>query len=313
MSARKMFLFGWSKRLDPKAMRDILSTMKRHSILIAIALVCSTCFGQERISDQIYMKNGGAAFTLDVFKAAKPDAPCVIWICSGGWHSDHKDINPIIAKMFNDQGIAVVEVVHGSQPRFTLNEIVPQIKRAVRYVHANAARFGIDSNRIGISGASAGGHLSLMIGGTGDEGDTNAKDPVDKYPSSVNAVGAFMPPTDFLNWGKDAYIPFDNPAMAIYTPAFGVPKDAPKDRLAEVAKQFSPIVYVNPKFPPTMIIQGDKDALVPMQQAQIMDAALGKQGIDHSLVIVPGGGHDAKTLMEGFPKLINWYKSKFRL
>ena len=287
--------------------------MKRHSILLAFALFSSTSFAQERISDQIYMKNGGAAFTLDVFKAAKPDAPCVIWICSGGWFSNHNDINPIIAKMFNDQGIAVVEVVHGSQPRYTLNEIVPQIKRAVRYVHANSARFGIDANRIGISGASAGGHLSLMIGGTGDAGDPNAKDPVDKFPSSVNAVGAFMPPTDFLNWGRDNYVPLDNPAMAVFTPAFGVTKDTPKDKLTEVSKLYSPIGYVTAKFLPTMIIQGDKDALVPMQQAQIMDAALGKQGIDHTLVIVPGGGHDAKTLMEGFPKLITWYKSKFKI
>src|SRR5205814_1180399 len=112
--------------------------MKRAPFLLVLSLVASLCHAQERISDQIYMKNGGAAFTLDVFKASVPDAPCVIWLVSGGWFSDHKQIDPNVAKLFNDQGITVVEVVHGSQPRYTLNEIVPQIKRAVRYVHANA-------------------------------------------------------------------------------------------------------------------------------------------------------------------------------
>ncbi len=286
--------------------------MKRAPLLFVLSFVAALSQAQERIADQIYMKNGGAAFTLDVFKAPVPNAPCVIWLCSGGWFSDHKDINPLISKMFNDQGISVVQVVHGSQPRYTLNEIVPQIKRAVRYVHANATRFGINPNRIGISGASAGGHLSLLIGGTGDNGNPDAKDVVDQFPSSVNAVGAFMPPTDFLNWGRADYMPFDTPQMAVFMPAFGIKKDASKEKVAELGKALSPIDFISPKFPPTMIIHGDKDMLVPIQQATIMDEALGKVGVDHTMITVVGGGHDAKTLTEGFPKLIAWYKEKLK-
>lgn len=290
----------------------MLPTMKRASLVLIFAIASGSSFAQERLSDQIYMKSGGAAFTLDVFKVAQPKAPCVIWLVSGGWVSDHKDINPILAKAFNDQGIAVVEVVHGAQPRYTLGDIVPQIKRAVRYVHANAERFGIDPNRIGISGASAGGHLSLMIGGIGDAGDANAKDPIDKEPCTVNAVGCFMPPTDFLNWGKENYSPFEEKKMEIFMPAFGVTKDTPKEKALEIGKFMSPIQYVTAKFPPTMIIHGDKDDLVPIQQAQIMDAALGKQGVDHTLVTIPGGGHDAKTLLGGFPRLVAWFKDKLK-
>ena len=286
--------------------------MKRMPFLLALALVAGCSQAQERISDQIYMKNGGAAFTLDVFKVPAANAPCVIWLCSGGWFSKHEDINPGLAKMFNDQGIAVVEVVHGSQPRYTLNEIVPQIRRAVRYVRANATRFGIDPNRIGISGGSAGGHLSLMMGGTGDAGNPDAKDPVEQAASMVNAVGVFMPPTDFKNWGRDNYMPFDNPVMGIFMPAFGVTKDTPKDKMAQVGQDMSPINFVSAKFPPTMIIHGDKDTLVPIQQAQVMDAALGKAGIDHTLVTIEGGGHDAKTFNEGFPKLVAWFKEKLK-
>lgn len=286
--------------------------MKRTPLLFVLSLLASLSLAQERISDQIYMKSGGAAFTLDVFKAKEPKAPCLIWLVSGGWFSDHKDINPGLAQLFNAQGITVVQVVHGAQPRFTLYEIVPQIKRAVRYVHANAERFGIDENKIGISGGSAGGHLSLMIGGTGDAGNPNATDPVEKAPSTVNAVGVFMPPTDFINWGKENFTPFDELQMQIFKPAFGVTKDTPKEKQLEVAKFFSPITYVSSKFPPTLIIHGDRDTLVPVQQAKIMDEALAKQGIDHTLIVVEGGGHDAKTFVEGTPKLLAWFKSKLK-
>ncbi|MBS1728066.1 MAG: alpha/beta hydrolase [Armatimonadetes bacterium] len=286
--------------------------MKRVALAILFACASIVSYAQERLTDQIYMKSGGAAFTLDVFKVAKPNAPCVIWLCSGGWVSDHKDINPILAKAFNDQGMTVVEVVHGAQPRYNLNDIVPMIKRAVRYVHANATRFGIDPNRIGISGGSAGGHLSLMVGGIGDAGDPNAKDPVDKEPCTVNAVGVFMPPTDFLNWGKPDYMPFEEQKMAVFMPAFAVTKDTPKDKVKAIGKLMSPIQYVSPKFPPTLIIHGDKDDLVPIQQSKLMDEALGKAGVDHTLIVIEGGGHDAKTLLGGFPRLVQWFKDKLK-
>lgn len=290
----------------------MLGFMKRAIPILFLTFVASLSSAQERVSDQIYMKEGGAAFTLDVFKASNANAPCVIWLCSGGWFSNHTDINPVLAKMFNDQGITLIEVVHGSQPRYTLKEIVPQIKRAVRYVHANATRFGIDEKRIGISGGSAGGHLSLMIGGTGDAGNPDAKDLVEKSPSTVNAVGVFMPPTDFLNWGKADYMPFDSLQMAVFMPAFGITKESPKDKILQIGKVMSPIGYVTAKFPQTLIIHGDKDGLVPVQQAKVMDESLGKSGVDHTLIIVEGGGHDAKTFNEGFPKLLAWFKSRLK-
>ena len=285
--------------------------LSRISAVLGLAFVFGCAQSQERISDQIYMKSGGAAFTLDVFKANTANAPAVIWLCSGGWFSKHEDINPALAKAFNDRGITLVEVVHGSQPKYKLSEIVPMIRRAVRYVHANAARFGIDNNRIGISGGSAGGHLSLMIAGTADGGDSNSKDLVERQSSIVNFVAVFFPPTDFLDWGKPNYIPFDNPLMALFVPAFGITKEAPKEKMQEVAKEMSPMTYVSAKFPPTLIIHGDKDMLVPLQQSQSFDEAIGKLGVDHTLVVIPGGGHDEKTVMPGLPKLIDWYAKKF--
>jgi len=284
----------------------------RPTVFVCLALALNLACAQERISDQIYMKSGGAAFTLDVFKAAKPNAPAVIWLCSGGWFSKHEDINPALAKAFNDQGITCIEVVHGSQPRYQLKDIVPMIRRAVRYVHANAARFGIDPNRIGISGGSAGGHLSLLTAALGDSGDASAKDPVDQASSSVNFVAVFFPPTDFQNWGKANYTPIGEPGMAIFAPAFGVNASSPKDQVDRIAHDMSPMNFVTAKFPPTLIIHGDSDTLVPLQQSETFDAALAKLGVDHKLIVIPGGGHNNKTLEPGMPQLIAWYVSKMK-
>jgi acetyl esterase/lipase len=251
-------------------------------------------FGQARISDVIYQKTGGTAFTMDVFLPAKPNRAAVVWMVSGGWFSKHEDINADLAKGFTDQGFTVFEVVHGTQPRYKIPEIVDQVRTAVRFVRSHANAYGIDGNKIGVSGASAGGHLSLMIGASGD----------------ANAVAAIFPPTDFQNYGAPGRMPFDDPMMAIFVPAFGVDPKGPQEKIREVAKTTSPIQYVSANYPPTLLVHGDKDTLVPVQQSQSMDQALAKAGVEHKLVVVPGGGHDGNTALAAFPEILAWFKAK---
>lgn len=173
-------------------------------LIVVAALTVASIFAraQERIQDVIYLKQGGCAYTFDVFKPKTPNHKAVVWMVSGGWFSSHESIDPNLAKFFTDHGYTVFEVVHGSQPKYTIAEIVPQVRRAVRFIRANATTYGIDPQAIGVSGGSAGGHLSLEIAGLGDDGDATAKDPVERASSRANAVVAFFPPTDFLNWGN---------------------------------------------------------------------------------------------------------------
>jgi len=124
-------------------------------------------------------------------------------VVSGGWVSSHEQINPGIAKFFTDRGQTVFEVVHGTQPKFTIPEIVQDIQRSVRFIRTHAAEYGVDPNRLGISGASSGGHLSLMTAALGKDGSPDAKDPVDRASSRIQAVACFFPPTDFLNYGQE--------------------------------------------------------------------------------------------------------------
>lgn len=254
---------------------------------------------QTRIQDVIYMKSGGAAFTMDVLKPAKPNKAAVVFIVSGGWFSDHsmfKSFMPDIEKAFADSGFTVFEVVHGAQPRYKVAEIVDQVRTAVRFVHTHAADYGIDTHRVGVSGISSGGHLALMIAGSPD--------------SPVDAVAAIAPPTDLANWGKAGFVLTDEPQMAVFVPALGIDLKAPRTDTEALVGKLSPIQLVSPKYPPTLIVHGDADKIVPLQQAQAMDQALAKAGVEHKLEVVPGGGHDEKTFVSGVTKAVQWFKEK---
>jgi acetyl esterase/lipase len=197
------------------------------------------CFGnaQERIRDVVYQKQGGVAFTLDVFKPAKPNGITVIHLVSGGWVSDHSGINPSLAQAANAAGYTMVQVVHGAQPRFKVPEIVGQVQRAIRYLRANASQFGIDPDRIGLTGGSAGGHLALMVGALHADGNPNALDPVERFPARVGAIGVFFPPTDFTNYGREKLFAFDNRCCAKPTATRSFPISRPPAQIFSPASQ----------------------------------------------------------------------------
>lgn len=270
-------------------------------------LLASSSFAQKHLTDEVYGHKLGVALTMDVDMPAKPNGIGVIWIVSGGWFSSHDSINPALAKVFTDQGMTCFQVVHGSQPKFQMPEILSDVNRAVRFIRTNAAKYHIDPNRIGVSGASAGGHLSLMLGAFGAPGNPEAKDPVDRASSAVQAVACFFPPVDMLNWGGAGIRPFKNPIMRVFWPAFGITDKTPETDLERMAHDFSPIYGITDKMPPTFVMHGDKDPLVPLQQSQLLMTKLQELHVPHELVVKPGGGHSWPGIENDLPKLADWF------
>lgn len=244
-----------------------------------------------RTEDVIYGRKFGTALTMDVFRPGPTNNGCgIVFIVSGGWFSAHASIKPAVYDAFLKRGYTVFAVVHGSQPKFQIPEIVQDLHRAVRFIRAHAARFGVDPRRLGVTGASAGGHLSLTLGTQGALGAADAKDPVDQYSSAVQAVACFFPPTDFLNYGQTNESALGENILKDYRPAFGnVPTNAfAKEKFG---KQISPIYHINPKMPPTLIIHGDADMLVPFQQAERFITAARVADVPVKLVVKNGAGH----------------------
>jgi acetyl esterase/lipase len=272
--------------------------------------------------DVIYGRKHGMALTMDVFTPKKANGAAVILVMSGGWFSAHDWIKPAEADEFLKRGYTVFAVVHGSQPKFAIPEILEDMHRAVRYIRHHATDYHIDPNRIGINGGSAGGHLALMQGTAGAEGDPKAKDPVDRVSSRVQAVACFFPPTDFLNYGakgKEALgrgtlagykAPFDFTELDKKTGSYVLITD--EERRREIGRKVSPVNHVTKASAPTLIIHGDADKLVPIQQAREMVGRLKAAGVPAKLVVKHGAGHGWRGLEKDMTIITDWFDRYLR-
>ena len=297
-------------------------------VLTAIVLLSGQIHAEEpsytRTEDVIYGRKDGTALTLDVFRPKqKQNGAGLIIAVSGGFFSSHNAINPTFAKPFLDRGYTVFTVVHGSQPRYTVLEIIQDMNRAVRFIRHHAKDYGIDPNRIGITGASAGGHLSLMLGMAGEKGKSDATDPVDRESSRVQAVACFFPPTDMLNYGatgkalihatdhgKPFRPAFDYRELDKETNVWTTITDP--DRLRQMTREISPITHVSSDDPPTLIIHGDADTLVPLQQSQVMLAKLKEAGVEAKLIVKPGAGHGWLSMLSDMNTLADWFDAHLK-
>lgn len=299
--------------------------MFRTMILASLAILVLPVPGRgddpatfDRKVDVVYGRKYGTALTMDVFTPkSRPNGIGIIWVVSGGWFSGHDSIGPApIAELLN-RGYTVFAVVHGSQPKFTIPEILEDMHRSVRYIRYHAKDYQIDPERLGITGGSAGGHLSLMQGTAGSAGNPSAGDPVDKVSSRVQAVACFFPPTDFLNYGKPGAIalgcgtlrmfkaPFDfhelDSARRYFVPVTDV------DKIVEIGKLISPVYHATSDDPPTLIIHGDADRLVPIQQAELIVDKLKAAGVETKLVVKKGAEHGWPDLLKDMTIIADWF------
>ena len=290
--------------------------------LLALILLPVSAFGQTpnytRTDDVIYGRKFGTALTMDVFAPKeKPNGAGIVFCVSGGWFSSKESINVGFVQEFLNRGYVVFAVLHGSQPKYSIPEVLEDQHRALKYIRTNAKKYGVDPERLGICGASAGGHLSLMQGCAPKPGDPAAKDPVNKESSKVAAVACFFPPTDFLNYGKEGVLaigsgtlvnfkaPFDFVELDKKTNSFAVITDPAKRK--EISKAISPITHVTEESAPTLIVHGDKDFLVPIQQAETMIAKLKEAKVPCELVVRKGAAHGWATIVDDMKLLADWF------
>jgi len=257
------------------------------SLLLALTYALGCAQEVTRTSDVIYTKHDGVALTMDIFTPAKPNGVAIVKIISGGWNSNH---NGISDGGWTKYGFTTFVVVHGTQPRFHIDEIVGDLQRSVRFIRANAEKFGVDPNKIGVTGGSAGGHLSLMLGTRVIAAKPKATDPVDRVSSEVNAVACYYPPVDFLSWAKEGDSKEGIGPLTTRAPAFG-PIVTTAEGRESAGHELSPLYWISAKTPPTYIVQGDADPLVPDSQARRYLARAKEVGAKAEVLIRLGGGH----------------------
>ena len=294
-------------------------------LIAAVApLACVEAEGQtsgiRRTEDVIYSRKFGMALTMDVFQPAKPNGCGLLFLVNGGWLSSKETplmvtIRPSDYQIFLDRGYTVFAVVTSSQPKFKIPELMQDVDRAVRFVRANAKRFDVNPQRLGVLGASSGGHLTLSIAARGGPGKPDAPDPVDRESSEVQAAACFFPPTDFLNYGGPGKSGVGEGPLAPLEVAFGSQGFSAAER-AQLGREISPIYFVTAKLPPTLIIHGDRDEVVPLQQSERFAQRAADAGASPvKLIVRPGKGHgwgDFWKSTEDVTAFADWFDQHLR-
>jgi acetyl esterase/lipase len=256
--------------------------------------------------DVVYGHKAGMALTFDVIQPKKPNGAGILFMVSGGWVSFWMPPETFVGQKapeylshfgkIVDHGYTLFIVRHGSSPQFKVPEAVADVRRAVRYIRLNAAKYDVDPNRLGVCGGSAGGHLSLMLGTASDDGDKDAKDIIDRTSDRVAAVVAYFPPVDLREWVGTKLDKF---------PALDFDKN--------LAKSISPVLFVTDDDPPTLLIHGDKDTLVKLDNSERIMEEFKKHHVPCDLIVMRGAGHGfvgdqggqaAQALMAWFDKYL---------
>ena len=299
----------------------------RYIIISFLVVLSSTTTAQDSLtyakSEIIYGRKDGMALTMMMLTPkAKLNGKAIISVLSGNWVSAERmrEAFSTRANMYVESGYTVFGVMVGCQPRYTIPDEIIDLKRAVRFIRFNAKQYGIDARKIGITGSSSGGHLSLMIATADDITDTKSNDPVDKVSSRVQAVAVFYPPTDFINFGGPNTTNSINQAGLVLTgvaAAFDFKRwndtsrtfvsiTDTKKRL-EIAREISPINAVSSDDPPVLIIHGDKDYLVPKQQSESIIEKFKAAKVTCNLIIKEGGSHGWPNREVEEKNFVDWF------
>lgn len=290
-------------------MKPIRSALLLAALWLASA---SSAHAQERnytqVTNLVYAEVHGTGLLLDVFTpTGKTNGLGIVDVVSGAYHSDRRKIRDhTLAQLYRilcTHGYTVFAIRPGSKTRYTGAEMEAHVKLGIRYVKQQAGAYGIDPNRLGLTGASAGGHLAVLAAITPEAGKSEARDPMLRFDTKVAAAGVFFPPTDLLDWdGQPVNLEVFGELLFL-----GGAQGRSEAEIHERELALSPARLVKGPAVPFLLIHGDADPLVPLQQSQKMVAALKAAGGSAELIVKPGGGHPWLTLPEEVEVLAKWF------
>ncbi len=299
--------------------------MKRIQLLIGVAILSLTLLlaGSSRAADATspgvppggpriftnlyYASDHAERHDLDIYlPATGSNFPVVIWIHGGGWN--HNSKNGPGGRSFIPLGYALVSINFRQSSMAKWPAQIIDCKSAIRWLRAHAAEYSLDADHIGVWGMSSGGHMAAMLGVTGDTREFDQGENLN-YSSAVQAVGDWSGPTDLLTmsvypttndwkWGTRGSPEFFLLGGTVQTNT-------------DKAVNASPVFYVDKNSAPFIIMHGDKDSTVPVQQAQEIAYLLKRAGVPVEYHVVVEGGHGSpKDAFEG-PEARTWLHAFF--
>lgn len=291
-----------------------LHTYSHFAVLMLVALfsarnsVADAPFTQQQ--DLVIADAHGLAVPMDVFTpTGAKNGRAIVDVASGAWHSDRGKIRDHQRGQFYDifcgRGYCVFAVRPGSIDRFDAADMVANIETAIRWVKDHAGAYGIDPAQVGLTGASAGGHLASL---TGLKTSRSAED-----PARVAAVGVFFPPTDLLDYGGVKADPRGDTRIGKIAARLGFASGTTgltDEQVDEKLALISPARQVHAGAPPFLLIHGDADPAVPLKQSEVLRDNLKAADVPVELIVKPGGGHPWPTIHEEVAKLADWFDQR---
>ena len=229
---------------------------------------------------------------LDLYLPAKRKSeklPVIVFVHGGGWQQGNKSDGARRLLPFVRTGeYAGVSLGYRLSGEATWPAQIHDSKAAIRWIRANAAKHALDADRIGLWGRSAGGHLVLMLGASGDVPELEGSlGPNTNVSSKVACVANFFGPSELLAMVGQ---PSDIDRTKSNVPEAKLIGGGLRENPGK-AKAASPITYVTANDPPVLTVHGTDDRIVPYDQAVRLDAALKKAGVPAYFVTIDGGGH----------------------
>ena len=265
-----------------------------------LALTCwslfaeSSCFAQAemRIDKGVaFAKVGETNLLLDLFRpleAALPDDgyPLVVWVHGGAWRRGSRDNMPLEGLV--ERGVAVASVDYRLSPVAKFPAQVHDIKAAIRYLRANATKYRLDESRFAVAGASAGGHLAAMVGVSSEieslEGTVGDNDAVS---SRVSSIVDFYGPTNFMTILKQS----TPHGLSVRVPALELLIGGLPEEHETLARLGSAVEHVDADDPPLLLIHGDQDPQVPINQSHELHGRYKSVSVPVVFEVIHGGAH----------------------
>ena len=234
--------------------------------------------------ERVYAEVGGRKLKMDIFQ---PDAErslqaAVLLLHGGGWRVGDKSMMMPFGEELAKHGFVALAPEYRLLPEAAWPAQIQDVKTAVCWVRKNAEELQIDPDKIAVQGFSAGGHLALMVGGTGGIRELIGG-AYDDVSDAVAAVVSFFPPIEFTT---------DKPADGV-TPASVLLGD---EATEEGARAASPLSYMDDKFPPTFLLHGTDDTMVPVCTSQRVFEKLNAMNVDVEIHLYPKHTHEFARL-----------------
>ena len=254
------------------------------------------------VADQVYAAPGGYDLLADLYvpHGYAGARPAIIWLHGGGWRFGNRKLAPDLRRYYAERGYCMVSIDYRRSKQACFPAALEDVKTAIRWLRSVAGRYAVDSARIALFGASAGGHLAAMAAASAGLFDGSEHE---GYSSDVAAVVDAYGPSDFLQ--MDAHRdPLGRPsddAESIQSPPGTLSANAesleslflgaPIETIPDLVRAANPITYVKPGLPPFLLLHGASDTAVPLHQSLLLDAALRQAGCDVELGVIESTGH----------------------